>query len=424
MKIIRSLSLSLAAFPALQLVYAQVPARTVPLQLSAFEQKLREVRYDLRLENGRFVGNAAPVLESAIADAQYVLIGEDHITREIPQFTTAVCDIMAPQGLSAMAVEAGPEVTDFVSSSFGKPDRLARMAALTQQYPGSVAFLNLRQENDLAAHCAQIAHASHFHLWGLDQEFLGSAGWLLDQISATHPGPAATAAITRLKSEEQQDAVRAKETGDSSNLFLFTVPDSELAEVGAVLQRDGNSTANALFRELIESHEIYLKNMKGSPESNNQRARLLKRNLRRDLEKAAADVEPQKVLVKFGDWHLYKGFNPLHQRDLGNYIAEVADAQGTTSLHICVLGAKGTHRVFGGYDRPTNLEKFVMDEDHDYRWLKPAIESQLLNAWTVYDLRKLRFTELGAVDPDMERMVYGYDLLVIVPELTPADPVQ
>jgi hypothetical protein len=149
MKIIRSLSL--AVFLALQLVYAHVPGETVQPQPSAFEQKLREVRYDLRLEDGRFVGNAAPVLESAIANAQYVLIGEDHITREIPQFTTAVCDIMAPQGLSAMAVEVGPQVAEFVSSSFGKPNRLARMAALTQQYPDSVAFLNVLQENDLAA---------------------------------------------------------------------------------------------------------------------------------------------------------------------------------------------------------------------------------------------------------------------------------
>ncbi len=423
MKIIRSLSL--AVFLALQLVYAHVPGETVQPQPSAFEQKLREVRYDLRLEDGRFVGNAAPVLESAIANAQYVLIGEDHITREIPQFTTAVCDIMAPQGLSAMAVEVGPQVAEFVSSLFGKPNRLARMAALTQQYPDSVAFLNVLQENDLAAHCAQVAHPSHFRLWGLDQEFIGSAGWLLDQIVATHPGPTATTAITRLKGEERQDALRARETGDPLKLFHFAASDSELAEVAAVLQRDGNSAANALFLELIESHEIYLKNMQGSPESNNQRARLLKRNFRLDLEKAAADDQPpQKVLVKFGEWHLYKGFNPLHQRDLGNYIAEVADAQGSASLHICVLGAKGTHRISGGYDRPTKLEKFVMDEDHDYRWLKPAVENQLLNAWTVYDLRKLRFMELGPVDPDMERMVYGYDLLVIVPELTPADPVQ
>jgi hypothetical protein len=419
-----SLTLSLSVLLASQLLYAQAPAETAQPQPTAFEQKLRESRYDLRLESGKFLGNAAPVLESAIANAQYVLIGEDHITREIPQFATAVCDLMAPQGLSAMAVEIGPQVAEFVSASFGKPDRLTRMAALIQRYPNSVAFMDVRQENDLVAHCAEVAHAPHFRLWGLDQEFLGSAGWLLDQILATHPGSSATAVITRLKGEEQQDAVHAKATGDPSKLFMFAAPDSELAEAAAVLRREGDAQANVLFGELIESREIYLKNMQGSPESNSQRARLLKSNFRHDMEKAATGDRPQKVLVKFGDWHLYKGINPLHQRDLGNYIAEMADGQGSSSLHICVLGAKGTHREFTGYDQPTKLEKFVMDEDPDYRWLKPAIDNQVPNAWTLYDLRKLRFAKLGPVDPGMERMIYGYDLLVIVPELTPADLIQ
>ena len=413
-------------FSLLQAAFAQSP-ETAQQSPPAFEQKLREARYDLRIENGKMSGSAAPVLEDAIAKAQFVLIGEDHLTREIPAFATAVCDLMAPQGLSAIAVEAGPHAAEFASSSFGKPDRLARMAALAKQYPNSVAFLDMQQEDDLVAHCAQSAQTAHsllhLHLWGLDQEFVGSAGWLLDSILATHLNPAATAEITRLKSEEQQDAIRAKETGDPSKLFLMAVSDSELADTATVLQRDANPAANALFHELMESHEIYLENMQGSPESNSQRARLMKTHFRRDLESAAADGHPQKVLVKLGDWHLYKGFNPLHQRDLGNYIAEMADAQGNASLHICVLGAKGTHRVFAGYARPTQLEKFVMDEDSDYRWLKPAIDNQAANAWTLYDLRKLRFTKTGPVDPDMERLVYGYDLLVIIPELTPADPV-
>jgi hypothetical protein len=410
-----------AALLAPQLAYAQAPAETTQPQPPAFDAKLREARYDLRLDNGKFAGSAAPVIESAIAHAQYVLIGEDHITREIPQFTAAVCDLMGPQGLSAMAIEVGPLAADFVSSSFGKPDRLAAMAALTRQYPNSVAFVDIRQENDLAAHCAEAAHVPHFHLWGLDQEFVGSSGWLLDQILATHPGPDATAAITRLKSEEQQDAAVAK-AGDPSKLFLFAATDSKLAEVAAVLKRDANPAANAIFRELVESHEIYLKNMQGSPESNSQRARLLKNNFRSDMEKAGD--YPQKVLVKFGDWHLYKGLNPLHERDLGNYIAEIADGQGSSSLHICVLGAKGTHRLFTGYDQPTKLENFVMDEDPDYRWLKPAIDNQVSGAWTLYDLRKLRFAKFATLDPGMERLIYGYDLLVIVPELTPADPIQ
>lgn len=391
---------------------------------SVFDQKLHQARYDLRIEGGKLTGTAAPVLEKAISGAQYVLIGEDHISREIPQFASAVCDLMAPQGLTAMAVEVGPQAAKLVAASFSQPDRLARMLAHTNRYPDSVAFLNIRQENDLANHCAQVSHNPNFQLWGLDQELMGSAGWLLDQILAAHPGPAATAALTRMKAEEQKDAALAKETGDPSKTFLPAASDAQLSEVAAVLKREGNATANELFHELVESHEIYLKNMQGLPESNSQRARLLKQHFQRDFDWAASKSQRPRVLFKFGDWHLYKGFNPLEQRDLGNYIAETADGQGTSSLHICILGAKGTHALYAGYQRPMKLEPFVMDEDSDYRWLKPAIDHQVPNAWTLYDLRSLRLQKLGAVDPDMKRLIYGYDLLVIVPELTPANAIQ
>jgi len=394
------------------------------LPQSTFEQKLDEARYDLRIEGGKLAGGAAPILEKAISGAQYVLIGEDHITHEIPQFARAVCDAMAPQGLTAMAVEAGPQAAKMVAASLGKTDRLARMVALTDRYPDSVAFLNVREENDLVEHCAEASRNPKFQLWGLDQELMGSAGWLLDQILATRPGPAATAALTRMKAEEQKDAGLAKETGDPTKVFLFAAPDSELSEGAAILKREGNAAANELFHELVESHEIYLKNMQGSPESNSQRARLLKQNFRRDFDAASSNSQRPRVLLKFGDWHLYKGINPLHQRDLGNYIAEMADGQGSSSLHICILGAKGTHATYGGYNRPMKLEPFVMTEDDDYHWLKPVVDNQFPNAWTLYDLRSLRFQKLGTVDPDMERVIYGYDLLVIVPEFTPAHSIK
>jgi hypothetical protein len=32
---------------------------------------------------------------------------------------------------------------------------------------------------------------------------------------------------------------------------------------------------------------------------------------------------------------------------LGNFVAELADGQGVQSLHILVLGARGTHAGFG-----------------------------------------------------------------------------
>ena len=404
---------------------AQAPAgssASIPA-VPSFEQKLREVRADLQVGRDGFSGNAAPLLNQAIADSRYVLIGEDHLTHEIPQFAAAVSDLMAKEGPLTLVAETGPQVARFVGDSLGRPDRVERMAALQKRFPDCVAFLNATEENDLVEHAAHAAGNHRFQFWGLDQEFEGSAGWLLEQIQATHPGPAATDALARLQAEERRDAAQAQESGDSRQLFLFVASDADLSAAGALLQREGSPEANTLFRGLVESHQIYLKYVQGSPDSNAQRARLLKNNLRRHLEAATTGPEG-KVLVKFGDWHLYKGFNPLHQRDLGNWIAEWADGHSESSLHLCVLGAKGTHLLYGGYGRPLKTEPFVMDEDPDYRWLKPAMDNQLPDAWTVYDLRRLRLQNLGTVDPDMRRLIDGYDLLVIIPEVTPATPIR
>jgi hypothetical protein len=69
-----------------------------PEALSQLELKLREVRSDLRLDNRKLTGGAVPLLKDAIRDAHYVLIGEDHITREIPLFTESVCDVISGRG--------------------------------------------------------------------------------------------------------------------------------------------------------------------------------------------------------------------------------------------------------------------------------------------------------------------------------------
>jgi hypothetical protein len=287
------------------------------------------------------------------------------------------------------------------------------------RYPDSIAFLDMKQENDLVAHCAEVSHNPNFRLFGLDQEFLGSAGRLLDQILATKLGPLSASVFQRLKKAEQDAAVKAKETGDPLRLFLLSSKDAEMSDATRALEHDGNPKAKALFNEFTLSRAIYHKNLEGhAPESNNERAHMLKRNFRRDMDLIG---RKQKVLVKFGDSHMYKGINEIHQRDLGNYIAEMADGEGSNSLHINVLAAKGTHRIYGGYLRLPRLEPFTLGKDE---WLRVPADNAMAGSWTLFDLRKLRFQKFRSIDPAMERVIYGYDLLVVAPEFTPADSLE
>lgn len=414
-RIISTILVSAAFCPQ---VFAQAPV-SLPQRVT-LESKLPSVASALNIEGGKLAGPGAAILQTAISQANYILIGEDHITREIPRFAGAVCDAMgATGGFSAMAFEASPAAARFVQDSLKGSDRLAKMADLQKRFPASIAFLNVRDENDLAAHCAAASQHTGFQVWGLDQDFIGSAGWIIERMIATSPGPKARAEILRLQELERTCAEEARKTGDPSKLFMLTVSDPEIEKASAAIEVDGTPATRKEFFELTESRVIYRENGTNPSESNRRRSLLMKKNFS-DYKAADGNGSNQRVLLKFGDWHLYKGINPLHQRDIGNFIAEFADGHGVTSLHILILGARGTHALFAGYDRPMRNEPFIMDQDDDYRWLKPVIDDQKPGTWTLYDLRQLRFRHLE-MSENWDRVVYGYDLLVIIPELSPAE---
>jgi hypothetical protein len=370
----------------------------------SLRQALVAARTGLTLRNGHFDGDGAQALTAAIAQSRYVALGEDHLTHEIPQFAAAVCDAMAPQGLAAMAVEIGPQVSALVAPRLAGGTASAAIAALIHQYPDSVAFLTMRDEVDLATHCARDAGPA-FKFWGLDQEFFGAAGWLLDLVM------------------QQHDAQAASRTGDPMKLFLLQANDRELAQTEAILKAGGApAAALSIFHELVVSHAIYASHRTHRDESNHARALLLKQTFLHDLQSLGGAAPPPRVLLKFGEGHLYKGVNPLEQRDLGNFVAELADGEGATSLHIATLGIRGVHRLYAGYGNRTRLAPFVLDQDDDYAWLKPAVEALMPSGWTLIDLRHLRFRKLSGAGPEWERMIGGYDFLVLMPEITPADP--
>jgi hypothetical protein len=412
---------------SLPLILLTVPlcAQTAPKP--ALGDALAQARTALVLSNGGFSGAGADVLAQAVAESRFVLIGEDHITREIPEFASALCDAMHPD---YYAVEAGPDAAQFVNGLLHSPDRLARMAARGKAHANNMAFLDIRQENDLAAHCAAASRNAHFQLWGLDQEFVGSAGQLLDDMMATQPGPASRSAIAATQALEHTADQLARGSADPGKLFLLASTDADLKPLEAAVAQDGNAETKRLLHEFTISRQIYQLNAAGSDESNRLRGVLIRQHFLADYSAAKARAAEPRVLLKFGDTHMVKGFNELHQRDLGNFMAEVADGEGARSLHILVLGARGTHAQFAGYAKPLAHEPFVMTEDPDYKWIAPAVENALAQAaggagktLTLYDLRKLRFK---GIDPprDWERIVYGYDLFVLIPELSPAEMIE
>ncbi len=359
------------------------------------------------------------MLTRAVSDARYVLIGEDHLTREIPNFTADLCRLMAPQGLAALAVEIGPEAAHVVNANLRRPDRRERIGSFMRAHPDSVAFQNGSDESDMAAACAQAAGLG-FQIWGLDQEFFGATGNLLERMASAHPGPLARAAIARLAAAERSATKAALASGSPGQLLIFTITDEQLDDARAAIVADGGKRVRALFAALETTRAIYLAQSSDPYGSNGARARLMKRTL---LDYMNGAPPKARVLFKFGDAHMRKGINGLGQRDLGNFVAERADGEGAISLHLLVVGMRGTHALYNGVGRQVRLEPFILTDDADFTWLKDAVPTNEAASkdWTLLDLRPLRSRPPSDLPDAWKRIIEGFDMIVVSPIITPSN---
>ena len=389
-----------------------------PTKSADFGVRLLQVRTTFRIDESGLHGPGASILAEGVESARYVLIGEDHLSREIPHFATAICRLMARGGLDAFAMEIGPEAAKVVNANLRRPDRSARIAAFMEGHPDALAFQNGQDESQMAADCSKVA-GPQFRIWGLDQEFFGAAGYMLTEMLAANPGSRARIAIKRLANFDANFTKAALISGSPGDLFIYKVTDQQLAEAKVAIARDGGPRANALLDALAETRAIYLEQQTSGYASNRRRSLLMKRTLNRYL---AGTVKPVRVLFKFGDVHMAKGVNSLRQLDVGNFVSELADGQGATSLHIAVYGAEGTHALYNGVGRQVRRESFVLTNDPDYAWLKDVVVpyERAEQDWILLDLRPLRARPPADMSSIWRGKAQEYDLIAIAPELTPS----
>jgi hypothetical protein len=391
-----------------------------------FIAKVLQSRYALSVRNGQLSGSGAHVLQSAIVQSRFVLLGEDHGLRQTPELLAAVCNAAGPERFQTMAIEEGPLAAAALESWARQRDGLARLAAFERTFPESINVYNSREEFEMLQQCARAAQGE-LHLWGLSQEALGAGGLILSRILESRLAEPARPAMRQLLQKNDDAYRKALQSGRITDLFMLSADDRELAHGAAVLQRDGSPAARSLFASLIESHEI---NRVSPADYNNarRRERLMKTRLAADYAQAARTATTlPRVLLKFGAYHIYRGLNPVRGAGIGNYVAEFAEGQGAQSLHIRLMAVKGSHPIHPRVGQPVQLRPFNVEEDPRSHYLQPMLSNRLQSDWTLFDLRPLRhdFNALpGPTTPDLATLVFGVDMLVMVPEGTPSTEIR
>jgi hypothetical protein len=391
-------------------------------QNAEFTETLKNNRGAISVQDGKLAGPRAELLRAALAQAQFVALGEDHGIRQIPEFAAALCAELAPHGFHHMGLEIGTYVAAELEKMARSADGAKQLVEFEKKYPETIAFYNWQEEFRMLQKCESAASPGHVTIWGLDQEFMGATSFLADKILATNPGPEAKAAVEAFLKETNEARASAVKSGSPGDLLMMKAKQEELDLVRDQLKKQGKPEAQKLFDAFLVSREIYQKNMADDYYlSNRQRALLMKKNF---SEPFAASSQSNgilpKVFFKFGAYHMFRGINPLHSSELGNLISEAAEANQFKSVHILIAGVKGEQLRFAGIGKPAEAGPLDLagDKDSPFLFFKPLFDAQIENSWTLYDLRALRdgFSKYGKIDPELERVIFGYDFVVFIPD--------
>jgi hypothetical protein len=380
---------------------------------TAVLDKLKADRLAITLDKGTLSGPGAAALLQASRQAKYVLLGEDHGVAEIAQFSSAYFNALTPAGFTTLVTENGAVVTSALEEILKGTDPLAAIARFNTTYPDSIAFYTMRQEAEMLAGFA-VAAGPRFEHWGIDQEFVGAAKYLITLMLAQPLNPAARAKLDALRQMDAVASQKAAATGNPLAYLMLSASTDELASLRPLLTGPKEQTARGLLDALLESRAIYQKSASQAPGdrdlSNRLRLALLKRTLA-----ARLGVQEQKLLIKVGANHAYKGINPLNNRDIGNFLAERAEGQGHTSLHLIVLAATGKQLRFAGAGKPYQPAPIDLDSSA-FKLLASAGATD--GSWSLFDLRSLRpgSRKLAAGDIEVFNLINGYDFALIIPE--------
>lgn len=389
-------------------------------------QQLSELKYTLALDEGVLKGRGADFLLSEAKAAQFFLIGEDHGIAEVPQFTVALFQQMNPMGYHHFAIETGPLTAQLLTRLAAEPNAQAAFSAFHKENPFAVPFYNWHEEAALLIAVLKALKPGAQPLWGLDQEFIMSSKLHFKKLLALAPNDDARRVVEEFYEKTQTEFSRMVESKNPGLVFLASAQHADFEKLENAFGPQPPLEAQEILFELKTSWEIYVKNFSGAGyESNAQRAGLMKKHFMRYYQQALAqEGNPPRVLFKFGVYHIKKGRSYTNVYDIGNLAAELAN--NSRSFHLFVLGASGAQNAylpFVGNEADKN-KKIDAVATYAFVDIKPFLAAADQNLWTVFDLRPLRpllhAQKLGSLAPNTKELIWGYDAVLVMPQVRAA----
>lgn len=373
-------------------------------QVTVLDSLLISNRYIIERSDSGLSGTGIRFLLCETRDAQFVMIGENHNTKQIPKFTAALFALLNKHhGYQHLALEQDPIMMGLLA------DRQQRIDTLARAYPSGFTFIT-DEERAMVDQVRSISTATG-PVWGCDQSFgAAHAIEVMRTVLRSH-GTEVPALDSLYVIAQAKEKVRALDT------YHFMSELGKRDQLLAIQASIPPAYRNALgwyMDQLLLSDSIYtLIKHRSYYEGRRIREEYMKHRFLEEYWKASEGGGLPKVLLKFGNYHLYDGFNPGSQvASLGGLVKQLAFMNGQQAIAINTL----IYRNDG-----SDWDYFKKDPAVHY--LQHFADHASVQQWTLFDLRPLRSYDYdGALEPwitpvertNWEHLIHGYDMLLLI----------
>ncbi|MDF4203108.1 hypothetical protein PXD56_09085 [Maribacter sp. SA7] len=349
------------------------------------------------LKDDEFTGKGWDEILGEIKTHNNILIGEDHFFNEIPFF---ISQFNKEVKFDNFFCEVGPYLGNTLETKI-KNLSTADLDKFNAEFGNTFAFYALEPEFKLMQQLVN----SGTKVIGTDQIILLSDRLIASELKQKSKNKIAKSIYSDI---EKQSAIYFDEMVKGNSPYFLT--DQFTKQLNKLDSLELSNYEQKVIKDLKLSQNIYLNG------DHHLRVQLMKHNIMQNYEL----IVNSKNLYKYGAIHLPKGESLLKIQDIGNLIHNIADSEFESSLHIMVIGKSGIQGV-----PLKGIENQPLDPNsNDYKHYKPFFDTMEKNEWHVFNnkeiLKKITSGKLKINDKTLERVIKGYDYLVIIPEVTPA----
>jgi hypothetical protein len=346
-----------------------------------------------------FKGNGWDTLVKRIQKSDFVLIGEDHLTNEIPFFVSAITSKVK---FDNFFCETDPYSAKIIEAKI-KNLSPTQLKQFVEEFGDVFSFFAFDPEFQLLKRQVKSKTA----IYGIDQVLMIADRLICSDLKTKTKNEKAKTIYATIE-EKSKNGFAAFLKDQSKPMYLIT-DDFEKSIASLLLLNPSPEE-----REKIEALQLTAKIYK--EQNHHLRVQLMKNN----LMKVYSNWENKKNLFKFGANHLTKGESLLTIYDIGNLVNNMADSKFKNSLHIMIVGKSGKQASpFKGFP-----EQSVDENGDNLKSLKHLFNTITTGQWHCFDMLPLKTAwERGEVivkNTELVRIIKGYDYVVIIPEVTAA----